>query len=194
MAHPKHLFNSSISLLLFGDAEADDRQASLCYRYPMPQEEPGLRYDDIYFEEFEVGRKFETAARRLSEQDIIAFGKDFAPLPYHTDPEAAKDTMFGEVVAAGLHTASLAFGLFVETGVFGVCGMGSPGLDRLRWLKPVRPGDELRAVATVSEASPARDDKGRNLIRLAFETLNQHDEVVMTMQTAHYVRSRPPER
>ena len=152
-----------------------------------------MRYEDIYFEDFAVGRKFETDKRRVSEQDIIAFGKDFAPLPYHTDPEAAKATMFGEVVAAGLHTASLSFGLFVEAGVFGVCGMGSPGLDRMRWLKPVRPGDELRVIAEVSEASPARDDKGRNLIRLAFETLNQDNEVVMTMHTIHYVRSRPKE-
>ena len=150
-----------------------------------------LRYHDIYFEDFAVGRRFETAGRRLSEDDIVAFGNAFAPLPYHTDPRAAKDTMFGGVVAAGFHTAAVSFGLFIESGVFSLCGMGSPGLDRLRWLRPVRPGDELRVVAEVIAVSPAEGDKGRNLITLGFETLNQSGEVVMTMHTRHYVKSRP---
>ncbi len=151
----------------------------------------GLQYDDIYFEDFTVGRKFETGARRLSEADIVAFGREFVPLPYHTDPEAAKDTMFGGVVAAGIHTAAVTFGLFVDSGVFRVCGMGSPGIDAMRWLRPVRPGDELHVIAEVTETSPAEGEKGRNMISLAFETLNQDGAVVMTMNTRHYVKSRP---
>lgn len=150
-----------------------------------------MQYQDIYFEDFAVGRKFETAGRRMSEADIVAFGTTFARLPYHTDPQAAKDTMFGGVVAAGFHTAAVSFGLFIESGVFSVCGMGSPGLDGLRWLRPVRPGDELRVVAEVTAASPAAGANGRNLITLGFETINQSDEVVMTMHTRHYVKSRP---
>ena len=150
-----------------------------------------LQYHDIYFEDFTMGRRFETGARKLSQDDIVEFGRQFARLPYHTDPEAAKDTMFGGVVAAGLHTAALAFGLFIETGVFSVCGMGSPGMDKVRWRRPVRPGDEVRAIAEVIEASPARGDGGRNLIRLAFDTMNQNDETVLIMHTMHYVKSRP---
>ncbi len=150
-----------------------------------------LHYQDIYFEDFAVGRRFETAGRPMSEDDIVSFGNAFAPLPYHTDPQAAKDTMFGGVVAAGFHTAAVSFGLFLESGVCRVCGMGSPGLDGLRWLRPVRPGDELRVVAEVTAASPAEGEKGRNLITLGFETINQDGEVVMTMHTRHYVKSRP---
>ena len=152
-----------------------------------------MKYSDLYFEDFTAGRVFETDSRTISEQDIIAFGRQFAPLPYHTDPVAAKDYMFGELVAAGFHTCAVSFGLFIESGVFSACAMGSPGFDRLRWKKPVRPGDTLRVTATVTEAWPARDDTGRNLIKMRFETKNQNGEMVLEMQTLHFVRSRPAE-
>ena len=114
-----------------------------------------MKYNDLYFEDFTVGRIFETDKRTISQKDIIDFGNQFAPLPYHTDPEAAKDYMFGELVAAGFHTCSISFGLFIEAGVFTSCAMGSPGFDNLRWNKPVRPGDSLQVTATVTETSPA---------------------------------------
>ena len=143
-----------------------------------------MKYSDLYFEDFTIGRQFVTDSRTVTAEDIIAFGRDFAPLPYHTDPEAAKDYMFGELVAAGFHTCSVSFGLFIEAGVFSACA-------KLRWKKPVRPGDTLQVTATVTEASPARDDSGRNLIKLLFETKNQNGEVVLEMHTLHFVRSRP---
>ena len=150
-----------------------------------------MHYTDLYFEDFTVGRVFETEKRTISEEDIIRFGKQFAPLPYHTDPEAAKDYMFGELVAAGFHTCSISFGLFIEAGVFSSCAMGSPGFDTLRWKKPVLPGDTLQVTATVTEASPARDESGRNLIKLMFVAKNQSNEPVLEMLTKHFVRSRP---
>lgn len=148
------------------------------------------KYQDIWFEDFTVGRVFETGSRRITADEIIAFGKDFAPLPYHTDPVAAKDYMFGELVAAGFHTCSISFGLFIESGIFDACAMGSPGFNKLRWKQPVRPGDELSVRATVTEASPARDKNGRNLISLLFETLNQNGDVVLEMETRHFVKAR----
>lgn len=150
-----------------------------------------MKYSGLYFEDFTVGRVFETDKRIITEDDIIAFGKDFAPLPYHTDPVAAKDFMFGELVAAGFHTCALSFGLFIESGIFSDCAMGSPGMDRLRWKKPVRPGDSLQVTATILEASPARDDSGRNLIKALFETSNQDGDLVLEMHSLHFVRSRP---
>jgi len=150
-----------------------------------------MKYTDLYFEDFTVGRVFETDCRTISQEEIIDFGRKFAPLPYHTDPEAAKDYMFGELVAAGFHTCAISFGLFIEAGVFESCAMGSPGFDTLRWKKPVRPGDRLRVTATVTEASPARDESGRNLIKLLFIASNQDEEPVLEMQTKHFVRSRP---
>jgi len=149
-----------------------------------------MKYNDLYFEDFTIGRVFETDRRTISQEEIIAFGRQFAPLPYHTDPEAAKDTMFGELVAAGFHTCSISFGLFIEAGIFASCAMGSPGFDNLRWKKPVRPGDSLQVTATVTEASPARDESGRNLIKLLFITSNQDGEPVLEMHTKHFVKSR----
>lgn len=147
--------------------------------------------DDLYFEDFYVGRTFESATATLSEEDIVEFGKRYAHMPYHTDPVAAKDTPFGGLVAAGYQTAAVTFGLFVDTGVLRACGMGSPGVDRLRWHKPVRPGDTLRVIAEVLEVSPAKSAGGRDAVRIEYRTVNQNDEVVMTLTSLHFLRRRP---
>ena len=147
--------------------------------------------DDFYFEDFFVGQTFESAEVTVSEPDIIAFGKKYADLPYHTDPEAARNSMWGSLVAPGYLTASLTFGMFVNTGVFRVCGLGSPGIDKLRWLKPVLAGDVLRMTAEVAEISSARDDKGRDAIRMSYRTFNQNDEIVLTLTSLHFAKRRP---
>jgi acyl dehydratase len=149
-----------------------------------------MRYSDLYFEDFTPGRRFETDARTIGADDIIAFGTSYAPLPYHTDPEAARDSMFGGLVAAGFQTAAISFALFIEAGVFSACAMGSPGLDRLRWLRPVRAGDTLRVVVEIIEASPAQGPKGRNLIKSRYQTVNQDGEAVLEMLMLNYVRAR----
>ncbi len=150
--------------------------------------------DDLYFEDFFVGQVIESAPMTLSEEEIIAFGERYAPLPYHTDPAAASETMFGGIVAPGYQTASLTFGLFVRTGTFRACGMGSPGIDKLRWLRPVRAGDTLKVTAEIIEVSPAKEEGGRDAIRIAYQTRNQEDDVVMTLSSLHFVRRRPMER
>lgn len=149
-----------------------------------------MRYSDLYFEDFTPGRKFETDTRIVTAEDIIAFGKSYAPLPYHTDAGAARESMFGGLVAAGFQTAAISFALFIEAGVFSACAMGSPGLDRLRWLRPVRAGDTLRVVVEILEALPARDGKGRNMIKVRYETVNQNGEIVLEMVMLNYVRAR----
>ena len=146
---------------------------------------------DLYFEDFFVGQKIVSQAARLDEDEIIAFGERYAPLPYHTDAAAAKDTMFGEIVAPGYQTAAITFGLFVRTGTFRACGMGSPGIDKLRWLRPVRAGDTLRVTAEIIEVSPATVEGGRDAIRISYVTRNQDDAVVMTLTSLHFVRRRP---
>lgn len=147
--------------------------------------------DDLYFEDFYAGRTFESPSMTLSEKDIIDFGKIYADLPYHTDPEAAKESMWGCLVAPGYQTASLTFGLFVKTGTFRACGLGSPGIDKLRWLKPVLVGDTLHVVAEIIEISPAQTEKGRDAIRMSYQTINQKDEVVLTLTSLHFVKRRP---
>ncbi|MGE0748947.1 MAG: MaoC family dehydratase [Rhodospirillales bacterium] len=149
------------------------------------------RMGDLYFEDFFVGRKFTTDSVEVSEAEIVEFAQRFAPLPYHTDPEASKATMYGGVIAAGYHTAAITFGLWIETGAFRACGLGSPGVDKLRWLKPVRPGDTLHVVVEVIESSPAPTPGGRDAIRLKYDTINQNEETVMTLTSLHFVKRRP---
>jgi len=145
----------------------------------------------LFYEDFEVGQVFETGTHTLREQEIIDFGEKYAPLPYHTDAEAAKDSSFGTLVAAGYQTAALTFGLFARTGALSLSGMGSPGVDSLRWKHPVKVGDTLRVNANIVEVSPAAKQGGRDGVRIRYDTLNQNDEVVMILTSLHFVRRRP---
>jgi len=144
----------------------------------------------LFFEDFEVGQVIETGTRRLDQEEIIEFGKKYAPVPYHTDPEAAKESSFGGLVAAGYQTAAVTFGLFAQTGALADSGMGSPGVDSLRWKRPVKAGDTLRVLANVLELSPAEKEGGRDAVRIRYDTLNQQDEIVMTLTSLHFVRRR----
>ena len=146
---------------------------------------------DLYFEDFSVGQVYETSAITLEQDDIVQFGKQYANLPYHTDPEAARKTTFSGLVAPGYQTAALTFGLFVDLGLFRASGMGSPGIDKLRWLKPVRPGDALHVSAEVIEVSPAQSTSGRNAVRFRYDTINQDGDKVMTVTSLHFLKRRP---
>ena len=145
----------------------------------------------LFFEDFEVGQVYETGHHTLDAEEIISFGKSYAPLPYHTDIEAAKDTSFGTLIAAGYQTAAVTFGLFARTGALSLSGMGSPGVDSLRWKKPVKAGDTLRVLANIVEVPPAAKEGGRDAVRIRYDTLNQDDEIVMTLTSLHFVRRRP---
>lgn len=108
------------------------------------------------------------------------------------DERAAEDSVFGGLIASGWHTAAVLMRLLVEGLLNSTASMGSPGVDELRWLKPVRPGDTLRARLTIIETTPSarRDDRGT--IRSTCEVLNQHDEVVMRVTAANIIGRRPP--
>ncbi|MEE2996889.1 MAG: MaoC family dehydratase [Pseudomonadota bacterium] len=144
----------------------------------------------LFFEDFEVGQVIETGSHTLQEKEIIEFGLKYAPLPYHTDAEAAKETSFGGLIAAGYQTAAMTFGLFARTGALAESGMGSPGVDSLRWKRPVRAGDTLHALANILELSPAEKEGGHDAVRIRYDTLNQHDEIVLTLTSLHFVRRR----
>jgi acyl dehydratase len=147
--------------------------------------------DSLYFEDFAVGQVYETAAAALDEDEIVQYSKRYANLPYHTDPEAARNTAFGGLVAPGYQTASVTFGLFADLGLFRASGMGSPGIDKMRWLKPVRPGDVLHVLAEVIEVSPAQAEGGRDGVRFRYDTINQDGDKVMTVTSLHFLKRRP---
>lgn len=147
---------------------------------------------DLYFEDFTRGREFRTEGVTLTEGQIVDFALAFDPQPFHRDAEAAKNTIFGGLIASGFQTMALTFRLFVETGALTACSLGSPGVDELRWLRPVRPGDTLRATVLVLEQRPSRSKPDRGIVRLHWTTLNQRGEPVLTMTSMQLVKRRPP--
>jgi acyl dehydratase len=147
---------------------------------------------DLYFEDFTPGREFRTDGATITESQILDFALAFDPQPFHLDAEAAKETIFGGLIASGFHTMALTFRLFAQTRALARCSLGSPGVDELRWLRPVRPGDTLRATVTVQEQRPSTSKPDRGVVRLHWAALNQRGEPVLTMTSMQLVRRRPP--
>lgn len=152
------------------------------------RDKPGQR--PRYLEDFQIGERWTSAPTTLSEAEIIAFGQANDPQPMHTDPEAAKSSPFGGLVASGWQIAALSMRLFVQAGGYGKTPVVGMGIEELRWRKAVRPGDTLtveREVVAVTRAES--DDKGT--IRTRVNVRNQSDEVVMSLYTLGRVPARP---
>lgn len=147
---------------------------------------------DLYFEDFTPGRAFRTGGVTVTESQIVEFALAFDPQPFHRDAEAAKETIFGGLIASGFQTMALTFRLFVETRALAASSLGSPGVDELRWLRPVRPGDTLRATVEVVEQRASASKPDRGIVRLHWTTQNQRGEPVLTMTSMQLVRRRPP--
>ncbi len=146
-----------------------------------------------YFDDFEVGERFVTGGVTLTEAQIIDFALAFDPQPFHLDAEAAARSQYGGLIASGFQTLALGFRVFYQANVINACSLGSPGMDELRWLKPVRPGDTLHCEAEVKELRPSRSKPDRGVARLAHEIHNQAGDVVMTYLCMHILRRRPDE-
>jgi acyl dehydratase len=135
---------------------------------------------DLYFDDFTIGRRFESHGLTLTEADIIDIALKFDPQPFHIDAEAAKASHFGGLIASGFHTMAVTWRMLYQTGFLVSANLGGPGIDELRWVKPVYAGDTLRAVATVREAIASKSKPDRGILKLDVATLNQRDETVMT--------------
>ncbi|WP_028324182.1 MaoC family dehydratase [Desulfatirhabdium butyrativorans] len=146
--------------------------------------------DQRYFEDYVPGSVHEFGEIRVEEDEIIRFARRFDPQVFHTDPEAAKQSVYGGLIASGWHSASLMMRLFVDHYLSHVASLGSPGVDELRWLKPVRPGDALSLRITVAETKRSRSKPDRGLVRSDVEAMNQNGEVVMTMKALNFIRCR----
>ena len=140
-----------------------------------------------------IGSVHEFGSIAVEEAEMINFARRFDPQPFHIDPEAAKQSIFGGLIASGWHTASLMMRLFVDHYLSHVASLGSPGVDELRWLRPVLPGDKLSMRVTVLEASLSRSKPDRGIVRSYIEVLNQSSEVVMTMKAVNLLRCRDAE-
>ena len=143
-----------------------------------------------YFEDYLPGTVFECGHIPVSEAEIVEFARRFDPQDMHVDPEAAARGRFGGLVASGWHTAAMTMRLIAENFLSKKTSLASPGIDELRWLKPVRPGDVLRIRVTVIEATPSRSRSDRGMVRSLVEALNQDGDVVMSMKPMNIVRRR----
>ena len=126
----------------------------------------------------------------VEEQEILDFGKRFVPLSYHTDPELAKKSIYGGLIASGWHTAALMMRLYTDHYLSKVANLGSPGADELKWDRPVFPGDDLSIRVTVLETRRSESKPDRGIIRSFVEVLNQNREIVMSVKMVNFVRSR----
>ena len=148
--------------------------------------------EDRYFEDYRAGAVYafpDTAP--VSEEEIIRFAREFDPQYFHLDPVAAADSIYKGLIASGAHTIALAFRLYVRNYLPGKASFGGPGMDEVRWLKPVRPGDVLRIRATVLETRPSQSRNDRGIVRTFLEAVNQKDEVVMSCTVTNIMARRP---
>lgn len=148
--------------------------------------------DDWYYDDIEVGQVVTSRAHLMTRERVVAFAAEFDPQPQHLDEEAARGSMFGELVASGWHTASVTMRLQLEAfmGRFPGGALGAQ-VDVLGWRRPVRPGDELRARVEVLAMRPSGSRPDRGLLTLKTTTLNQRDEAVQEMTAAVLVPRRP---
>lgn len=146
--------------------------------------------DQRFFEDYIPGESHEFGAITVETDEVIAFAQQFDPQSFHTDPEAGKRSIYGGLIASGWHTAALMMRLFVDHYLSHVASLGSPGVDELRWLKPVYPGDALSVRVTIIEANRSRSRPDRGIIRSDIQVLNQHHDVVMTMKALNFLSCR----
>ena len=136
----------------------------------------------LYWEDFPVGKVRETGGTTLAKEDIVAFAREFDPQPFHVDEAAAGRSLYGGLIASGWHTCALAMRLYYDAVLSHAASQGSPGLEKVRWLLPVRPGDTLRVRVEVLEARPSGSKPELGLVRSKWQMLNQRDEPVMEME------------
>jgi acyl dehydratase len=146
--------------------------------------------EDRYFEDYVPGSVFEYGEIGVSEAEIIEFARRFDPQDMHVDPAAAARGRFGGLIASGWHTAAMMMRLLADNFLPRHASLGSPGLDELRWLQPVRPGDVLRIRVSVLEATRSRSKPDRGIVRTLVEVLNQHGDVVMSMKPMNIIGCR----
>jgi acyl dehydratase len=144
-----------------------------------------------YFEDLAPGKVLEFGDVEMTEEEIVGFARRYDPQPYHLEREAGKASIFGGLCASGWNTTAVMMRMWVDNFLSPEASLGSPGIEELRWLKPVFPGDRLRCRVTVLDARPSRSKPFMGSVRQRGEVLNQKDEVVLSMIGTNFLRRRP---
>jgi acyl dehydratase len=145
-----------------------------------------------YWEDFKVGDTAPLGERRVDAAEMVAFAKAFDPQPFHIDEDAAVRSMYGGLIASGWHTVALVMRMMVDAYLNASASLGSPGVENVRWLKPVRPGDTIRATREVIETRASASRPQMGIVKTRWEVFNQRDELVMTMEGYGMFERRAP--
>ena len=147
--------------------------------------------DTRYLDDLKPGDRFVSGGLTLTEAEIIDFAFRYDPQPFHLDANAAADSPYGGLIASGFQSIAVCFRLFIQSGIFAESSIGSPGLDELRWLAPVRPGDTLKSVVEVLEVRPSQSKPDRGIARLLYKAENQRGETVLSFIGNNMLKRRP---
>ncbi|WP_373089526.1 MaoC family dehydratase [Sneathiella sp.] len=144
----------------------------------------------IYFEDISVGDKTSYGSKRVTREEMLDFSRKYDPQSFHIDDKAAEDSLYGGLIASGWHTAAMLMRMLVDSMGNKRAGLGSPGFDDLRWIKPVRADDVLRFESTVLETrkSISRPDMG--VVRAEVYVFNQDNEIVLSLKTTGMMKTR----
>ncbi|WP_213981230.1 MaoC family dehydratase [Sphingomonas sp. dw_22] len=146
----------------------------------------------LYLDDIEVGAKRSFGRYEVTREEVLAFAGKYDPQPFHLSDEAAAETHFGRLAASGWHTCSMTMAMLVaEMKVHPQASLGAAGIDELRWLKPVHPGDTLRCETETLEVRPSRSKPGMGSVRNRMTVFNQHDEPVLQFIAIALMRTRP---
>jgi acyl dehydratase len=145
-----------------------------------------------YWEDFPAGQTREFGSHLVTREAVLEFARQFDPQPFHLDDVAAERSLFGKLAASGWHTCAMAMRMMCDAYLLEAASLGSPGVDHLKWPRPVFPGDTLRMRSTVVEARPLASRPAVGIVRSRSEMLNQHGEVVLSMEGAGFFRRREP--
>jgi len=144
----------------------------------------------LYFEDFTPGQKIEYGPRLVTREEIIAFAAQYDPQPMHLDEEAGRHSMLGGLSASGWHTSSIMMRMICDSFVLNSSSMGAGSVEEVKWLKPVRPDDNLTLRTTVLEARRSQSRPEMGIVRLQYELFNQHDDRVMIMTVPNMFGTR----
>jgi acyl dehydratase len=143
-----------------------------------------------FFEDYRPGEVICAGGVTLTEAEIVHFALQHDPQPIHLDRLAAERSIYGGLIASGFQVVTMGFRMLIQAGLLGESSMGSPGIEELRWLRPVRPGDTLYAEAEITDTRPSASKPDRGVVQVAYRILNQHREVVTTFRSTQFVRRR----
>jgi acyl dehydratase len=144
-----------------------------------------------YYEDFFAGQELALGSHTVTEQEIVAFATQFDPQPFHVDRDAAAASIFGGVIASGWHTCSMMMRLVVDGLMASAASMGSPGLEKVRWIVPVRAGDTLSVTYLTTELKASSSKPDRGVVYSTWQALNQHGELVCTIEGMGMFGRRP---